>query len=381
MPRSHQNNITLVAEKLKPFHGTDERLGVLLALCVGRLMLKAARGGHDWHGICRNEEIGHVADWLKAAVVNEAAWLGNVDEHGRPLKLLKFGTMNRLLKEADRSMRIEAQKLRGVKLKGGDEVLHVELPNGLYLVRLLTTAALDWESSEMQHCIGNGGYDDLLGDDDHLFLSLRDKHGKPHVTLEIEDGVITQLQGKQNKLPVPKYIDILIPFMKAYRLEAPVPARILGHVVDINGKWHPLDALPKGLIVEGDLDISNTGIKVLPEGMRVGGSLYAGNTDIKVTPIGLTVGRNLYLSHSRLTTLSEGLRVGGSLFASNTGLTALPDDLSVGGDFYIRNTSVKDLPDIISDKKRIVTTEGPMSAAKFRAAFSLKSTPMQGVAA
>lgn len=177
-----QTTITLVAEKLAPFHGADERLGTLLALCVGRLMLKAARGGQDWSGISRDDDIRHVADWLKAAVVNDAGWLRNVDEHGRPRKLLKFGTMESLLKEADKAMRIEAQKLRG-KLGDGDEVLYAELSDGLHLVRLLTPAALDRESGEMQHCIGNGGYDDLVEDGDHLFLSLRDRHGKAHATL------------------------------------------------------------------------------------------------------------------------------------------------------------------------------------------------------
>lgn len=370
MPAPDQTAITLVAEKLAPFHGADERLGTLLALCVGRLMLNVTRGGLDWSSIYRDDDVGHVADWLKAAVVNDADWLGNVDEHGRPRKLLKFGTMESLLKEVDKAMRIEAQKLRGVKLSDGDELLYAELSDGLYLVRLLTPAALDHESGEMQHCIGNGGYDDLVDDGDHLFLSLRDRHGKAHATLEIEDGAVIQLQGKQNKLPVQKYIDALVPFMRANRFEVNFPARLLGYVVDVNANWYSLDDLPGGLRVSGDLDVSVTGITALPEGLRVGGSLYIGKTGITTLPEGLTVGRHLYSSHTRLTELRRGLRVGGSLFVSHTGLTALPDDLSVGGDLYIANTLIEELPDIINDNKRVVTTEGPMSAAKFRVAFS-----------
>lgn len=366
---SDQIMINLVAVKLAPFHGADERLGGLLALCVGRLMLKAARGGQDWHGICRIEDIGHVADWIKAAVVNDAEWLRNVDEQGRPKKLLKFGTMEDLLKEADKSMRIEAQKLHGVKLKDGDEALHAEMSDGMYLVRLLTPAALDRESAEMQHCIGNGGYDDLL-DEDYLFLSLRDGHGKAHATLEIEDGAITQLQGKQNKLPAQKYIDTLVPFMRAHRFKVSVPARLLGFVVDTHENWYPLDDLPNGLIVESDLDLSSTRIKVLPEGLRVGGSLYVGKTDITALPKGLVVGSNLYAYRTGITALPEGLRVGGSLFVSNTGITTLPDDLNVERDLYIRGTFIEELPDIVNDTKRIVTNEGPMSAAKFRSKFS-----------
>lgn len=375
-----QTTITLVAEKLAPFHGADERLGTLLALCVGRLMLKAARGGQDWSGISRDDDVRHVADWLKAAVVNDADWFRNVDEHGRPRKLLKFGTMEGLLKEADKAMRIEAQKLRGVKLGDGDEVPYAELSDGLHLVRLLTPAALDRESGEMQHCIGNGGYDDLVEDGDHLFLSLRDRHGKAHATLEIEDGAVIQLQGKQNKLPLQKYLDALVPFMRANRFAAFFPARLLGYVVDIKGNWHPLDDLPGGLRVSGDLDVSGTGITALPEGLRVGGSLYIGNTGMTALPEGLTVGRHLYSSHTRLTALPGGLRVGGSLFVSHTGLTALPDDLCVGGDLYIAGTFIEELPDDIHGNKRVVTNEGPMSAAKFRVAFS-RNRSEQGQAA
>lgn len=369
MPMSDQKMINLVAEKLAPFHGADERLGGLLALCVGRLMLKAVRCGQDWHDICRYEDIGHVADWIKASVVNDAEWLGRVDERGRPKKLLKFGTMEGLINEADKSMRIEAQKLHGVKLKDGDEALHAELSDGLYLVRLLTPEALDRESAEMQHCIGNGGYDDLL-DEDYLFLSLRDGHGKAHATLEIGDGAITQLQGKQNKLPAPKYIDALVPFMRTHRFEVSVPARILGYVVDIHDNWYPLDGLPNGLTIENSLDLSSTRITALPEGLRVGGSLYVGGTDITALPKGLVVRRDLYAYRTGITALPEGLKVGRHLDVSNTRITILPDDLSVGGDLHIRGTFIKELPDVVNDNKRIATSEGPMSAAKFRARHS-----------
>lgn len=355
IPMPDQETIALVAEKLAPFHGSNQRLGVLLALCVGRLMLKAARRGEDWRGICRDEDIRHVADWLKAADVNDAEWLANVDEQGFPKKLRKFGTMEGLIKEVDNSMLIEAQKLRDVKLSAGDETFHAELADGMYLVRLETSAALDRESAEMQHCIGNGGYDDLLDDDDYLFLSLRDRNGKPHATLEIVDGAIEQIQGKQNKLPVQKYIDALVPFMKGYRLENYIPARYLGHVIDIHGRWHPLDNLPNGITVAGDLDITNTRITSLPERLTVRGNLYASRSD--------------------LTALPKGLRVTKGLFISNTRIRVLPDDLNLGGDLYVKNTEITDLLGVIGDTKRVVTSEGPMSAAKFRAAHSGNCPP------
>lgn len=394
MPSPSDKSITLVAEKLAPFHAADERLGKLLALCVGRLMLKAARQDEDLLEGFSTKDIKHVADWLKAAVANEEAWLGNVDEQGRTKKLLKFGSMAALVTEANNAMLLESKKLGNVKLRDGDETLHYELTDGAYLAHLQTPAALDRESSEMQHCIGNGGYDDLLDDEDNLFLSLRDRHGNAHATLQIEDGVITQLYGKQNELPVRKYIDMLIPYMKGKAFEAEVPAGLLGYVIDMDGNWHPVDNLPDGLTIEGYLDLSNTDITKLPARLTVRGTLRVNSTNLTELPRGLKVTGDLHIGCTGITELPEGLKIGGSLYAyrlamktlprglivgkhlyvMNTELTVLPDDLSVGGDIVFKGTGITELPDIIDDRKRIVTNDGPMSAAKFRATYSASRT-------
>ncbi len=171
--------VSEIEERLRPYHGGDERLGLLLSYCVGRLMLRTAKAGGDWREIARDEELRHIADWLKAAIVNENAWLKNVDEWGRPKKLLKFSSIEDIIKEADKAMLKATQRLGSVKLVEGDEELYAHLEDGSYLVRLKTPAALDRESAQMQHCIGNGSYDDELDKPDNLYLSLRDKHGKP----------------------------------------------------------------------------------------------------------------------------------------------------------------------------------------------------------
>ncbi len=203
-----------IEEHLRLYHGGDERLGLLLSYCIGRLMLRAGKAGEDWRNVARDEDIRHVTDWLKAALVNDEAWLKNVDEFQRPKKLMKFSTVAGVHKEANKAMLKASQRLGNVQFIEGDEELYAHLEDGSYLVRLMTTAALDRESARMQHCIGNGAYDDNIDDPEKLYLSLRDRHGNPHATLEIDYGNLTQLQGKQNETPVPKYLDQIIPFLK-----------------------------------------------------------------------------------------------------------------------------------------------------------------------
>ncbi len=178
-------------------------------------MLRSAKAGVDWERLARDEDIRHITDWLKAAVGNDEAWLKHLDDRGRPKKLMKFSSMEDITKEANKAMLKAAQRFSAVKLVEGDEELYAELQDGFYVVRLLTPAALDRESAQMQHCIGNGGYDKALANPDNLYLSLRDKHGKAHATLEVNDGKLIQLQGKQNTVPVDKYLDVLVPFLKS----------------------------------------------------------------------------------------------------------------------------------------------------------------------
>ncbi len=115
---------------LRPFYGDDERIGVLLSYCVGRVMLRSAKAGGEWEHLARDEDIRHITDWLKAAVVNDEAWLKNIDDRGRPKKLMKFSSIDDITKEANKAMLKAAQRLSTVKLIEEDEALYEELDNG-----------------------------------------------------------------------------------------------------------------------------------------------------------------------------------------------------------------------------------------------------------
>lgn len=338
------NHIYEVANRLQPFHGDDERLGLLLSLCVGRVMLNAARRSEDWRAVATDSQIRHVSDWLSASIINDSVWLQNVDDRQRPKKLMKFATMAAIVAEADKAMRKAAQTISNISLIEGDEILHQELGDGHYIVRLLTSAALDRESAMMQHCIGNGAYDERVNHPNYVYLSLRSPSGKAHATLEIQEGEITQLSGKQNKTLIKAHMDRLIPFLRRSKYRAGVPATELGYVVDEDGVWHALDALPEGLRVAGNLELEDCPINALPVGLKVSGSLYLQRSRVTTLPEGLEVGGDLNLYCTSVAVFPETFKVRGSLYLSQTLIDRLPEGLNVGGDLHLSRSPISALP-------------------------------------
>ncbi|WP_196223159.1 PcfJ domain-containing protein, partial [Roseibium sp. RKSG952] len=239
-----------IGDLLAPFAGEDERLAELLSLSVGRILLRLALQDESRFIVPDHDALQHIADWLKAAIVNDAPWLYSLDENGRPKKLMKLHLIEACTAEADKEIRKSATRRGKTSLIEGDEEPYADLEDGYSLIRLMTPSALDRESNAMQHCIGDGAYDDRLIEE-NLYLSLRDHGGKPHATLEITSNCLVQLQGKQNKIPVRRYLDRLIPFLKRSGWEISIPTNRLGHVVDADGDWHALDNLPEGLSVGG----------------------------------------------------------------------------------------------------------------------------------
>ena len=96
-------------------------------------------------------------------------------------------------------------------------------------VKLKTKAAYECEGEGMGHCVG--GYDP--DNPENIIISLWDKRGRPHVTIEMRDynvedyddrpgGVgydleeIVQIKGKANEPPADKYKDITARFVKKW---------------------------------------------------------------------------------------------------------------------------------------------------------------------
>lgn len=295
----------------------DLKVRELLMLSLGRVAYKYARRGEPYLHYLTGPEAEHVRDWISVAVERNEPWLSRVDHKDRPLKLMKFSNLNQMVKEADKAMNILNQKIGKVTLNEADEDLILELENGYYLVRLRTQQALDREGQIMQHCIGQGNYDNYLESDEVCFYSLRDRAGKPHATIQVKKGVDTlatanQLQGKQNKRPELKYLKLLIPAYDHLNINIAGLYEGLKMMRDIDGNWYGFDELPDGFTQNGDLS-TPLGCKKLPPNTTIKGRLTIWS-DCQLSE-NLTVEESLILSS--MTRIPKKLKVGCHLFVAN----------------------------------------------------------------
>ena len=106
-----------------------------------------------------------------------------------------------------------------VLFEGTKEVLPVG--EGYKWVDVKTPDALSLEGNIMGHCVGGSNYCNAVSKETTKIISLRDKKGVPHVTIEIQkdsDGKfsrIAQIKGTGNNSPE-KYFDEVDAFLKDY---------------------------------------------------------------------------------------------------------------------------------------------------------------------
>lgn len=221
----------------------DPSVGDLIRWSLGRIAVKRLRqlqatapdGKHLtlMHALPGDGHVQHIVDWLTADFLAGTDWIDRVDAQGRPLKLMKCGSVEQLLHEADKAMKRRLQG-RSRALKEGDESLAAELADGYTVVRLLTPAALDVESDRMRHCVGHGAYDADVEAGRSEIYSLRDPEGRPLVTIEAEADLIErrsfvkgrlvrqnfaasrtleQVRGPANAKPEPETMHVLKEFL------------------------------------------------------------------------------------------------------------------------------------------------------------------------
>lgn len=222
-----------------------------------------------------NAEASHIVDWLRADLQAGAPWLENLDERGRPRKLLKCRSIDDLMREADKAMdRRNAQQAKA--LGPDDESFVADLGGGYTLVRMLTPEALDLESSRMHHCVGHGAYDARQREGWGRYLSVRDKKGRPVATIELqcepnEEWLINQLQGKRNTRPAREVMDVL----HAYAVEQDWRERHFWwpSVITVDGSEFDVDRIPAGVTIR-HLDI-HVGMLAIYPGLELPAGLTA----------------------------------------------------------------------------------------------------------
>jgi hypothetical protein len=225
-------------------------------------------------------EVRHIVDWIVASLERGEEWLTRTDDKGRPLKLMKCGTIKRLVHEADKAMRRWNAQVSGIS-EGGTETVF-ECSDGFRVVRLTTCAALDAEGVWMGHCVGNGAYDARVESGATEIFSLRNPRGKSHATIELAmpRNKIVQVMGKANSRLKPEYMKKLVEWFNADRSlvlqDVELPPY---HATDRSGTIVDLASLKPGAVFKGDLtlrvfDDYEEFAPPIPEGFTVEGDLY-----------------------------------------------------------------------------------------------------------
>ena len=100
-----------------------------------------------------------------------------------------------------------------------DSEVVTKLSDGYYVVHLQTKDSLLREGQKMQHCLRDPSDSWFKQASNHsiFLLSLRDKKGEPHATLEVKaNGDVVQAKGKQNQAVDSKYHKYIHEFLKLH---------------------------------------------------------------------------------------------------------------------------------------------------------------------
>lgn len=370
---------------LKSWYGTqNQEVFELMKLSVGRILMKDIYRGVSFDVDAPNPSFQHIYDWLSVAVENNESWLLNVDAQGRPKKLMKLSTIEQAVQEADKAMRKANQRLGNLMLEEGHEAIYAELDGGYSIVRMLTPEALDNESVRMQHCIGHGSYDGKLRDSSNLYLSLRDRHGKPHITFEISVAndrfLVHQMYGKQNLPPASKYLRVMDNWTDLQRLEFDKNLT-KDFLFDTDGKIYAVSDLPDGFVARSDVVFGTTikhlprslhalkdvaffqsEVKSLPEGWIVEGSLVIWGNNFSEIPAGTVVKEDFHargvtidnigdacsfgslsLEGGKVKKIGSGVKIDGKLSIEKSNIQHFPSDIQFK-DLFANGSSLKDLP-------------------------------------
>lgn len=309
---------------------------------------------------CALPETTHIYDWLLASKIRGEAWLSRCDSRGRPLKLMKFGTIQQIMAEADKAM--AKRRGDGFKVPAGEgtKVIH-DCGEGWTVVRLTTPEALDREGSMMGNCVGLGAYDRSLSTNFTGIYSLRDPFGKSHVTIEIDHAMdkVTQIKGKQNRPPKAEYMRRLLGWRGLQNVSVEGNELPSGFGVEKTRGIVELSTLKAGDVFEGNIGIElkdNADFSLeIPSGVTVRGTVVVqGHRSGKLVEVGNAV----QMRWARLS-MPDGVFFDGDVRLDHVAL----DRFSFAGrHLVVRNATVGSFGHIHCDVTQFAATDFSRSA-------------------
>lgn len=144
----------------------------------------------------------------------------------------------------------------------------MDLEDGYYVVQLFTPKALDYEGDVLDHCLGDGYYDDKIHEKGFEIYSIRNKRGVSLLTLEINNNTIVQCFGYKNKpLSDTTLRKIVRTFMREQNLTIPDISgwnKLIAYIKQDNVLYDVFD-LPKNFTTKKHIDLSGMDLEKLPD--------------------------------------------------------------------------------------------------------------------
>jgi hypothetical protein len=130
----------------------------------------------------------------------------------------------------------------------GDPVVY-RFDNGYKIVEV-RPENLALEGKSMGHCVGD--YCDDVKFGGTTIYSLRSKEDRPLVTIEIEDGLLRQIKGRQNSAPIEKYRKYIIQWLDSMKEKVDLYSRDYFNILSDKQMVTVLERDPKTFVLQGE---------------------------------------------------------------------------------------------------------------------------------
>lgn len=168
---------------------------------------------------------------------------------------------------------------------------------------------------------------------------------------------------QKEKYEVPVSVQLEKQFKKLKELaDLPVGQRVIEGDVLCYGDIAKdvAEAIPEGLQINGELNLSGIQMKSLPAGIKVEGNVFiGGGSVIESLPPDLQVGGTLSIAGSSIVGIPPGFSTNGNVYIMSDKMTSLPPSLKVGGELIIRNCPVPEIPAGLQVGKSIAIKQSP----------------------
>lgn len=231
------------------------------------LMLNVAKGGNVYRFNRKNvpfeklQQLGKVRNFLTQVAERY------VDEQ---LKLKKPRIRLDYLKTDHKIDSVEKVLIHYNKMmsrinfnNGTKEILGFQ--DGYKVVQLMTSDAFKAEGKGMEHCLGRENYYAYYGKS-HEFYSLRDNKNQPHVTIQVKDNEVVQINGKGATAVNGKYHKYVYEFVKGRNFRVGELAQADMGMIKVGDEIFSIHNLPKDICMQLDnLDIGEYGLRKMPD--------------------------------------------------------------------------------------------------------------------